>query len=345
MPSNIHKDKLSKEYAFYSVKERAWWDGGQISDVYEDSRTVMQKSHLDFAVAMEPNIRRFPSGKEEMSTDSYYTYRTDTEVVLGDHVSADYNIVQNKDAFSFFDEIAKEHDLQYETAGALGKGERIFITAKFKDHILVGKDDMIEKYLFLTMSHDGKRSITAAFTPIRIVCNNTLNAALEDCTNMIKIKHTDDVQSKLKQGRLLMQLANDSSKRMEETFNRWTKINMDDKDLQRLIHIAMASDKETLDCVRDCRIEEASPRYKNQIYGAYGYAMMADSQKMETTKGKLFGAYNAITGYFQNVRSYADNEQKLESIIYGGLAQKKAQATIELCENYAKYGTDALMLN
>jgi len=52
----------------------------------------------------------------------------------------------------------------------LGKGERIFITAKLPDYIKVGKDDLIEQYVFLTTSHDGFGSITAAFTPVRIVC-------------------------------------------------------------------------------------------------------------------------------------------------------------------------------
>src|SRR3546814_16174542 len=80
--------------------------------------------------------------------------------------------------------------MMYETAGALGNGERIFITAKLPDYIRVGGDDLIEKYLFLTTSHDGSGSITAAFTPIRIVCANTLNAAMHRKSNTIKIRHT-----------------------------------------------------------------------------------------------------------------------------------------------------------
>ena len=92
----------------------------------------------------------------------------------------DYEVVQNMDAFSFFDAIVGGDGIQYETAGALGKGERIFITAKLPNYIKVGNDDLIEQYLFLTTSHDGGGSITAAFTPVRIVCNNTLNAALRN---------------------------------------------------------------------------------------------------------------------------------------------------------------------
>ena len=89
-------------------------------------------------------------------------------------VGKDYHIVQNIDAFAFFDSIVGGKDgILYETAGALGKGEKIFITAKLPDYIHVGKSDLIEQYLFLTTSHDGGGSITAAFTPVRIVCNNS----------------------------------------------------------------------------------------------------------------------------------------------------------------------------
>lgn len=100
-----------------------------------------------------------------MVPDYFATLRTDTSDVLG-VVGKDYQIVQNNEAFSFFDSIVGGNGILYETAGALGKGERIFITAKLPDYIRVGKEDLIEKYLFLTTSHDGSGSITAAFTPI-----------------------------------------------------------------------------------------------------------------------------------------------------------------------------------
>ena len=345
MSHNIHFDANANEFAFYSVKERAWWDGGQISEVYEDSTAVLKKAHLDFPVIKAPDTYHFPSGKTDVSEISFHTYRADTEVILGTGIGSAYKVVQNAEAFAFFDEIAKGEGIKYETAGALGKGQRIFITAKLPDYIRVGKDDIIEKYLFLTMSHDGKESIMAAFTPIRIVCNNTLNAALANCSNVVKIRHTEDVKEQLKEAHKIMGMVNTLTPLMEQAFNHWAQVKITDKAVQRLIQIALAPNRETLDFIRDGRLEELSGNYRNQVFGAYGYAMMSESQKLETTKGTLFGAYNAITGYFQNVKNYGDNEEKLNSIIYGGIAQKKAQATFQLCEDFARQGEDALLLN
>jgi len=72
--------------------------------------------------------------------------------------------------------------------------------------------------------------------------------------------------------------------------------------------------------------------------------MSNPSQQLETTKGTLFGAYNAVTGYFQNVRSYKDGEAKLKSLMFG-TGQLRAQAAFDLCERFSRQGADGLRMN
>jgi Domain of unknown function (DUF932). len=72
--------------------------------------------------------------------------------------------------------------------------------------------------------------------------------------------------------------------------------------------------------------------------------MISDTQQMATTKGTLFGAYNAVTGYFQNVRNYRDGEAKLQSIVMGGTAQLKTQKAFELCTDFAYSGAEIFQL-
>src|SRR5690606_37548299 len=103
----------------------------------------------------------------------------------------------------------------------------------------VGKDDLIEKYLFLTTSHDGSGSITAAFTPIRIVCNNTLNAALSNNSNALKIRHTVNAKERLEQAHKLMGITNQLSNELEGIFNQWAKVRITDPEVRKLIQMAL----------------------------------------------------------------------------------------------------------
>jgi single-stranded DNA-binding protein len=111
------------------------------------------------------------------------------------------------------------------------------------------------------------------------------------------------------------------------------------------VQLALCPNKETLDLLKKGADDEISTLFKNTVDDAFTYAMMSDTQEMETTKGTLFGAYNAVTGYYQNVRSYRDDEAKLQSIVMGGTAQTKAQKAFELCTSYEQIGTDLFELN
>src|ERR1700744_5752634 len=201
MAHNLNYNNDNNEYSFFSVKERAWHGLGKIVEQYPTSAEAIKFAGLDYRVEKRPlftyDTENHTGDPEtdilipEIKVPNYFaTSRTDTEQVLG-VVGKDYEIVQNVNAFEFFDAIVGGGDgILYETAGALGNGERIFITAKLPDYIKVGRNDLIAQYLFLTTSHDGYGSITAAFTPVRVVCENTLNAALRNHSNSIKIRHT-----------------------------------------------------------------------------------------------------------------------------------------------------------
>ncbi|THD30892.1 MAG: DUF945 domain-containing protein [Flavobacterium johnsoniae] len=341
MAHNLNFNKDTGKYSFFSVQEKAWHGLGQIVTEYPTSSEAIIHSGLDYQVVKEPNTHRLPSGLEVRSDNSFFTYRSDNEVILGGKVGKDYHIVQNTDAFSFFDAIVGGTDgILYETAGALGNGERIFITAKLPDYIRVGNgDDVTEKYIFLTNSHDGSGSITAAFTPIRIVCQNTLNASLRNMSNVVRIRHTSGARQRLEDAHKLMGIADRFSSQLEGIFNDWAKVRISDAEVKKLIQLALCPNRETLELLKKGNDEELSTVFKNMVDGAFTYAMVADSQQMETTKGTVFGAYNAVTGYFQNVRSYKDDEAKLQSIVMGGTAQGKAQKAFELCTAFAQDGS------
>ena len=336
MAHQINFNQQTNMHSFFSVKEKAWHGLGKIVSDYPTNAEALRYAGLDFEVEKLPNLHRLPDGSEVVSEKSFFTYRKDTGEILGDKLGSDYKVVQNRDAFAFFDAIVgNDEGILYETAGALGNGERIFITAKLPEYIRVGKEDLIEKYLFLTTSHDGSGSITAAFTPIRIVCNNTLNAALKDSANCIKIKHTNNVRERLGEAHKLMGISNMLSDELEQVFNSWSKVSITDRHVLKLVQQAMAPSGEVLQQVVEGREDEHSSRFKNLCNSIMEYALGSETQQTDTTRGTLFGAYNAITGYYQNVKQHRDPEQKLKSIQFGTGFQR-TQRAFRLCQAYSK---------
>lgn len=334
MAHQIHLNEQTGQHSFFSVKEKAWHGLGQIIDQFPTSAEALRFAGLDYEVVKRPNVHRLDNGIEIISDKSFYSYRPDTGAVLGDKLGNDYEVIQNVEAFAFFDAIVGGDGIQFETAGALGKGERIFITAKLPEYIKVGNDDLIEQYLFLTTSHDGFGSITAAFTPIRVVCRNTLNAALKNQSNCIKIRHTINAKERLEQAHKLMGISNTLSAQLETIFNRWTKVQIKDPEVKKLIQQAMCPNKEVYNNLLAGKDDQLSTAFKNICDSAFNYAMSNETQLMDTTRGTLYGAYNAVTGYFQNIRRYKDDESKLKSLLYGGIAQLRTQRAFDLCLDF-----------
>lgn len=356
MGHNIHFNERTGKHAFFSVKQPAWHNLGQVVADYPNSAGALHFAGLDYQVVKSPVFTR-PGGLQvsdsgeleplgEIPVPSHFvTLRPDLNIPLG-VVGKDYKIIQNTDAFAFFDAIVADgKGINYETAGALGNGERIFITAKLAEGITVGRDDRIDQYIFLTTSHDGTGSITAAFTPVRVVCQNTLNAAMGKLSNVVRIRHTAGAKQRLKQAHHLMGIVSRSTEIAETTFNRWSKIRISDKEVKKLIELALAPNTETVQKVKLGAYDGLSANFKNQTEQAFAYAMMSDTQLLPTTEGTLYGAYNAVTGYFQNVRNYKTEEGKLKSILFGGTAQTKGQKAFDLCQAFSADGAEILGYN
>lgn len=344
MAHDINRNTITGKDSFFSTREKAWHGLGQIVQQYPTSAEAIQFAGLNYSVekrrlfTYDNSEAEIDTGYASASVPNFYaTIRTDTQQVLG-VVGNDYTVVQNTDAFTFFDAIVSGGDgILYETAGALGNGERIFITAKLPGYIEVGRNDLIEKYLFLTSSHDGSGSVTAAFTPVRIVCANTLGAALKSMENCIRIRHTDSAQERLKQAHTIMGISNNMANQLDQIFNRWAKVKITDKEVLKLVQRAMAPSKEVLQAIADGKIDELSSRFSNTVDEVCSYAFSEPTQQTATTKGTLFGAYNAVTGYFQNVKSYKDPESKLKNIMFGNGSQK-AQTAFNLCSTFESKG-------
>lgn len=302
------------KYSFASAKEIAWHGLGQIVDHAMTSEEAMKLANLNYQVDKTPCYMEI-DGKILPIPKKYATYRTDTNEAFG-IVGERYTVVQNTEAFDFFDAIVGKNEAIFETAGCLRQGEIVFITAKLPSHIQV-KDDVIDSYLLLTSSHDGTKGISAMFTNVRVVCANTLSAAINNHKYKINITHTKNASEQLKKAHEIMGISNMLSKELEGIYNYMSSKRINDNSLEQYIiqSLSLELDEET---------GKLSTRASNIVESVKEYYEYGPGQ--EKIAGTIWGAYNAITGYFQNIRNYKNNEDKMYQTMYGQIHNKNNEA-------------------
>lgn len=309
-----HKlNKLNGKWSFASHAEKAWHGLGQVVDYAMTAEQAIKLANLDYEVAKAPVIY-YASGIPNQ-VDSYFaTYRTDNGNYLG-MVKSRYEIVQNKDAFGFFDAIIDSGEAIFETAGALGNGERIWLCAKLPDDFHIG-GEKIEKYIMLTNSHDGSSSVIAGMTNVRVVCNNTLQAALKGLENKVSIDHVSGAKDKLKEASRVMGIASKYSDEVQSIFNQMTDVKMTEGEYRTYIENVLKPEYYSKNTTQDQQ-KELSTRLKNMIDSTTEFAFTHPTQTTDESKGTLWGAYNAISGYFNYVKYYDSQEAKFSSQFFG----------------------------
>jgi phage/plasmid-like protein (TIGR03299 family) len=162
--------------------------------------------------------------------------RDDTGDVLG-LVSDEYEVVDNRAAFAFLDALIGS-DLHFETAGSLWGGRRVWVLARLPEHVELG-GDLSATYVYVANSHDGSMAVTAAATPIRIVCANTLGAALRQAEHGVaaqrtfRFRHTGNLQAKFAEARQVLGMTIDYQKQFKELADRLACEPISERTLER----------------------------------------------------------------------------------------------------------------
>jgi phage/plasmid-like protein (TIGR03299 family) len=180
------------ETMFYAGQEKPWHGLGQQINEAPTSADALRLAGLDWQVE---GRKLFLENGDNVKGFVANVRDTDNRV-LG-VVTDVYKVVQNIDAFSFTDQLIGngEIDVHYETAGSLANGRRTWMLARMPDETIVG--DKFENFLVFTNSFDGTGAIRVAMTPVRVVCQNTLNLALGQAKRQWSVKHMGDVQGKI----------------------------------------------------------------------------------------------------------------------------------------------------
>jgi phage/plasmid-like protein (TIGR03299 family) len=271
------------------------------------AREAIEKAGLDYTV-----VREKLAANTGLEQEAYATIRTDTRDVLG-IVPESYEPIQNRDAFTFFNILVNNDEAIYETAGKLGHGERIWILAKLRGCITVNSNDIVNKYLLLTNSHDGCLHVQVKHTPIRAVCNNTLTFTMHD-EGDIQIRHTPNAMGDLEQAAQLLGLANFLYGRLDVVFNKMAARKITDEQMQEYVETLVPDNEEA-------EGNSITENIRNNVLQMY-----ESGRGAHLTRGTLWGAFNSVTEYTDHMMLCGDSTARLNAIWFGRGEQLKQKA-------------------
>lgn len=259
--------------------------------------------------------------------NNYSTYRIDTGQQFG-IVKGNYEIVQNNVAFSWFDNNIGRDGLQLDKAGYFSYGGMIFISVKLNNnYIKVGKDD-IENYLVFSNSHDGSNAVRILFTPIRIICKNTLVSAIKTSDNYVSFKHTKNVIQSINTASEVLGITKIKIAETNELYNTLYKKAMYDVDVLNYLSKNIFNDEEIININKVTNndilkvfnrssdlADTISVNKLNKFTDICEYYVSGYGQK--EIRGTAWGAYNAVTGYISNVKNFNNSDKRTKDILFG----------------------------
>ncbi|TWT99791.1 hypothetical protein Pla108_07340 [Botrimarina colliarenosi] len=273
---------------------------------------------LDYAVDLCPLVTEcgLPVAKRQA------VVRRDTATVLGT-VGAGYAPIQNRAAFAFMDELAGEGQIRYHTAGALGLGERVWMLAQLPGELRVkGTDDVTNKFLLLSNSHDGSSSLRVFFTPIRVVCQNTLTFAHRRGRGQgISIVHRGDVRTRINEARQLLGIADRRFQQYGEQINHLAKRSLSSSEVDFYFR-ALYPDQ----------LDEKRGRSRAIRERLINLFEVGQGQDLPGVRHTAWAAVNAVTEYVDHHRSTRGQaartvvDRRLTSAWFGSGAVLKRQA-------------------
>lgn len=297
----------------------AWHDIGVRVETEQTAEEAIKLANLNYSVSQSPLY-----ANEKKVDDFVAITRDDSKEILG-ITSPKYKIVQNINAFSFFDTVVGEGQAIYHSAGALGKGEKIWILAKLPNDIIVNKDDVVEKYLCLSNSHDGKSSLRMYFTPIRVVCQNTLNMSMSDAKNGIAIRHTGNIKLKVDEARRILGISINYYNQYEQIVKQLESKQLTVEQAEGYFDNLLGIDE----------TQDVSTRKEN-IKGDLLSLFEGGRGQKSGLIHSAWKAYNSVTEYADHYATIKNLEEdktnKLKNIWFGTGAKLKEKAWINIRE-------------
>ena len=219
------------ESMFYT-REKPWHGLGIMVAEAPNSKDALRLAGLNWKVLQEPVYTE----NKELIQGYKANVRNSDRKVLG-VVTDRYKVIQNEEAFAFTDALLGE-GVRYETAGSLQEGRRVWMLARLPREFIIG-GERISPYMVFSNTHDGSGAVKTALTPIRVVCNNTLNLALRTAKRNWSMIHAGDISGKIKEAKNTLLLADEYMTALGQEFENLRKIKLSERQVQDYIKILL----------------------------------------------------------------------------------------------------------
>lgn len=274
-------------------------------DIYDWNR-VCDKSGLNWDVELTSLV----TADTQAPVAHRAVRRTSDGRVLG-VVGPRFCVLQNRDAFKWFQPFLDAREAALHTAGALRQGSRVWVLAKLnRDPLVIAAGDEVEKFILLSHGHDGSLAVRVGFSPVRVLCSNTLAMAHgSDASKLIRVRHSKSLLTNLANIREVMDLANQQFEATADQFRLLARRSINQGDLRRYVkRVLRVEDK-----------DEISTRTLNQIEEIIRLCESGRGNDLPSVRGTLWTAYNGVSEYLGYVRGRSQ-QSRIDSLWFGEAA-------------------------
>lgn len=324
MPANVE--------TMFSVKQTPWHGLGVVIINAPTIEEGIKFAGLDWDTEVHSLVR-----EDGVKCDEFAKafVRSDNKKTLG-VVGPNTHPLQNKLAFDFFQPFVDSQEAFLETAGSLDEGRKVWVMAKIsRPNAEIVKGDEVAKFVLLSNSHDGTTAVRVGFTPIRVVCANTLAMAHGDkASKLIRVRHSKQVKQNLEAIRETMNVADEEFEATAEQFRFLASRQINANDLRNYIKVVfkMPADDVELTKRASNTIDEIAAKHEERT-GMLAAAVKAVEENMEAgrgtenaaSRGSWWTAYNAVNEHLNYSRGH-NPDTRLNSLWFGQNAAANKQA-------------------
>lgn len=298
---------------------------GKSCNKSKTAEDAIRATGLDFDVELRPLYVVGGDGAYQQVPERYGIYRSDNGRFLDGLVSERYNPLQNREAFTFMDELVQQGLASYESGGTRSEGQRVWVSVRMEDSYEVVKGDKHQQYMILSNSHDGNSSVCVTLTSVRVFCSNQLRMVFSRSPHTIQIRHTSSMKSALSEAQILLKEAVGHFEKTRDFLKESAKMKLKDTDFNEIMIPVLMGKKEvpeTLPKQTLERLESIRTLYHN-----------GKGQNFSGVSNTAYALINAVTEFdthhktVRNAEGF-EEEKRSQEIWFGHPLQDRLINTI-----------------